>query len=110
MQAVLNLADSNSFLRTLSSIGIYVDAMSLTVKSPSDWYWTKSGQKLTFTLPWIPGEPNNHNNMNEVCLSFTKISISSKFGFNDAPCSPASYTFLCQRIEFSIPSKMMENI
>ncbi|KAL7036610.1 hypothetical protein ACKWTF_008867 [Chironomus riparius] len=110
MQAALNLADNDSYLRTLSGEGFFIDAITLTLKSTTDWYWTKSGQKLSFALPWMPGEPNNHNNAHEVCLSFGKVTVSSKSAFNDAPCTSTAYTFLCQKIEFSIPLKIEETI
>jgi len=102
-EAVFSMAENNSFLKTLPAVYISVDAMTLTLKSTTDWYWTKSGQKISFAFPWLPGEPNNNVNLNELCLSFGKQTISSKFGFNDLPCSEIVSPFLCQRIEFSMP-------
>jgi hypothetical protein len=96
-QAILNMASScNQF----STVYAYVDAMALTLKSPTDWYWTKSGKKLSFALPWNSGEPNNANNNNEACLGFRKT------GFNDAPCSLTVYSFVCQRIELMVPKTL----
>ncbi|CAG9805257.1 unnamed protein product [Chironomus riparius] len=108
MQIVFNLADN--YLKTLIDIGIFVDAMTLTLKSTTDWYWAKTGKKLSFALPWIPGEPNNSQNANEACLQFGKRTGSAVTGFNDVPCTSTAYTFLCQKIEFSIPLKIEETI
>jgi len=91
-QAILTIAN-----RSFSTVSAYVDAIALTLKSPTDWYWTKSGKKLSFALPWYPGEPNNHNNLNEACLLF------HNGGFNDAPYSFTIYSFVCQRLDFMVP-------
>jgi hypothetical protein len=88
-QTVINLSK-------ISGFGGFIDGMTLTLKSPTDWYWTKSGKKLSFALPWRSGEPNNYNNVNEACL------VLSGTGFNDAPCSNI-YSFLCQKIDLMVP-------
>ncbi|KAL7036611.1 hypothetical protein ACKWTF_008868 [Chironomus riparius] len=109
-EAVLTMAENNSFLKTLNSVFISVDAMTLTLKSTTDWYWTKTGQKISYALPWMPGEPNNINTINELCLSFGRSTLTSRFGFNDSPCSEIDFSFLCQKIEFFMPSKTMETV
>ncbi|CAG9805261.1 unnamed protein product [Chironomus riparius] len=90
-QAIIKLAQN------LGSEYFYVDAIALTLKSPTDWYWTKSGKKLSFALPWGAGEPNNYNNLNETCLALSSI------GFVDLRCT-LSRLFVCQKIEFMIPN------
>ena len=99
-QAILNLANHGNIASHFTSVFTFVDAMALTVKSTTDWYWTKLGNKLSFALPWKTGEPNNSNNLNEVCLSFRRD------GFNDGPCNATTYAFLCQRIDFIVPKAL----
>jgi len=94
-QAILNMAYKGN---TLNTVFTYVDAMAFTLKSPTNWYWTKSGEKVSFALPWRTGEPNNYNNSNEACLAFTRLE------FYDVPCTNF-FPFVCQKIDFIISNE-----
>ncbi|KAL7036600.1 hypothetical protein ACKWTF_008859 [Chironomus riparius] len=100
LQSFLNIIDNNSYLRTISDTFFWIDGISLTPKSKTDWYWTKSGKKLTFSLPWALNQPD-FLRVDEFCLALGKSS-NQKFGFHDGICS-ASISFVCQRIELYVP-------
>ena len=74
----------------------FVDGISLTPKSPTDWYWTNSGEKVPYNLLWAKGEPN-HANTNEICLSIGNGIKTDPLGFNDHGCDAALEHFICQK-------------
>jgi len=78
--------------------------MTLTPRSPTDWYWTRNGEKIAFTIPWQPGEPNFENDL-EYCLSVW-IQDVEIIGFNDANCQNQTWPFVCQRFDYFIPVRM----
>lgn len=96
-----SFSDNNSNLRTSTSVWLYIDGVSMSVNSLTDWYWTKSGDKISYTIPWHPGTPNNAAS-NEYCLTFGKASINQKFGFDDAKCDSSTFV-ACQRVDFFVP-------
>ncbi|KAL7036599.1 hypothetical protein ACKWTF_008858 [Chironomus riparius] len=100
-RAFLTMADNNSFLRSRSTYWIYIDAVTHTIKSRTDWYWTNSGKKISYAMPWRLAAPNNDYN-DEYCLSFGKGSLNENFGFDDVMCNSGT-PFACQRIELLIP-------
>jgi len=99
-RTVLSFADNNSNLRTLTSVWLYIDGVSLSTNSPTDWYWTKLGEKVSYSIPWRPGTPDN-NAGSEYCLTIGKGSINEQFGFDDARCDSSTF-IACQRIDFFI--------
>jgi len=98
-RALFTMCENHSYLRTLSSTWSWIDAITLTGKSTTEWYWTKSGRKISFPIPWYPGTPDT---IDQYCLAIGKSSINAKFGFNDGHCYGA-LRFICQRIEFFMP-------
>jgi len=74
---------------------VFVDGIALTPKSPTDWYWTNSGEKIPYTFQWAKGEPNDSNNEN--CLSIGRGSRNDTLGFNDHKCDSVSTNFVCQK-------------
>ncbi|KAL7036596.1 hypothetical protein ACKWTF_008856 [Chironomus riparius] len=100
-RAVLTLADNHSFLRALQYTWLYVDGVALTIKSPTDWYWTKTGKKISYSIPWRVGTPNNDGG-SEYCLTIGRYFTNEKFGFDDTLCDGRT-RITCQRIEFFIP-------
>ena len=97
-RAFLNMADNCKNLRDLE---ILVDGASPSSNLATDWYWTKTGEKITFPIPWYTGQPNGFNNV-QFCLSIYKENASKYFGFNDASCTNP-FLFACQRNELYIP-------
>jgi len=100
-RAVLTMADNNSVLRAPSYIWLYIDGVALTPKSTTDWYWTKSGKKISFPIPWRSGTPGN-GDYTEFCLTIGRNFPNEKFGFDDAMCDRVT-RLACQRIELLIP-------
>ncbi|KAL7036602.1 hypothetical protein ACKWTF_008861 [Chironomus riparius] len=96
--AVLTMADDNSVLQTHAQAWIYIDSITQTIKSPTDWYWTKTGKKISYSIPWRVGTPDNHLG-SENCLSIGRYYANEKFGFDDAMCDSKTL-IACQRIEF----------
>ncbi|CAG9805252.1 unnamed protein product [Chironomus riparius] len=101
-RAVLTMADNNSILRSYTSVWLNIDAVTLTIKSLTEWFWTKSGKKISYPIPWRPDAPNNHVG-NENCLTFGRYLTSGKFGFDDARCENGGNPIPCQRIDLLIP-------
>jgi hypothetical protein len=101
-QAVLNLLDTNNYLKTIH-FPMWADLMTLTLKSKTEWFWTSTGNKISFPIPWFGTEPNN-NSGNEYCIFIEKPSISGKFGFADGDCNVNRYS-LCHKLDFVVPHK-----
>ncbi|XP_070509920.1 uncharacterized protein [Chironomus tepperi] len=99
-RAVLTMADNNSILKTLTSVWIWIDGITLTSKSTTDWYWTKTGMKVSFPMDWYPGNPSGGQN----CLAISKAAINARFGFNDVECYTPQ-NIICQRVELYVPNK-----
>ena len=74
--------------------------MTLTPRSPTDWYWTKNGEKISFPIPWQPDEPNFDYN-EEFCLSVW-IQNVRVIGFNDGRCLSSLWPYICQRIDYFV--------
>jgi Lectin C-type domain len=62
-----------------------------------NFYWYETGQLINFTLPWLPGEPNNRD-LNENCMLIgTGTQSNSTLGFIDFPCQyKTKFRFVCQ--------------
>ncbi|KAL7036608.1 hypothetical protein ACKWTF_008865 [Chironomus riparius] len=94
-RAFISMADNNSILKKLSNVWLWTDGITLTKKSTTDCYWTKTGTKISFPMDWYPGQPSGSD---QYCLCVSKRSAKTKFGFNDLQCYD-SYTIVCQRVE-----------
>jgi len=68
-----------------------------------DWYWTNTGTKVSYSIPWQNGGPDFFNGI-EYCLSFTG-NEPSHVGFNDHPCFGLLTPFVCQRIDYFVPAR-----
>jgi hypothetical protein len=75
-------------------IWYHIDGMTLTPFSPTDWYWTNSGNKVSFLMPWAYNQPDFYGGT-EYCLS-----IFPNEGFNDIPCDSSVESFFCQRLDY----------
>jgi hypothetical protein len=97
----LSMTENESNIKILNEIWLWVDAVTLSDKSTSDWYWTKSGKKISFPIDWSPGNPGGNG---QFCLVAGKPTIHTKFAFNDGNCG-SSFKFVCQRIDFTYFSR-----
>jgi len=50
-ETFLNVAYENDFIKSLALKHFYVDGMTLTPHSTTDWYWTRNGKQIAFTIP-----------------------------------------------------------
>lgn len=112
------LSESSEFLtlcknsQTISSLKFNwfaLDAMTLSAGTKNNWYWLKSGRKITYTLNWMPYQPDYHQNQ-ERCLSIGKY-IDGNYLYNDIACQQSEYLAgnwiiypVCQRIDSFISS------
>ena len=99
-RAFLTLADREPFFQRYGEANFQIDGMTTTLKSTTQWYWTDSGNKFSFPIPWYPGQPDNQGNV-EFCLTLIP-DTSNKFLFHDINCQNP-YLFVCQRFDFVIP-------
>ncbi|CAG9807028.1 unnamed protein product [Chironomus riparius] len=97
----IDMAKENSFVKSLGGVHMLVDGMTPTPNTTTEWYWTNTGTKVSFTLPWQEGEPNFLNN-GEYCLALSAHEVST-LGFNDFPCDVGLSPFVCQRADFYVP-------
>ncbi|CAG9805264.1 unnamed protein product [Chironomus riparius] len=84
-EAYFNLVDTNAFFKTQSTAWFYVDAFAMTLNSRTDWYWSTTGQKVSFPIPWHPNHPRH-----QYCLCLNKESLNARFYFYDAGCNGAA--------------------
>lgn len=75
---------------------ILIDGITPTPKSPTDWFFTCTGKKINFPIPWAPNEPNDFEG-NEKCLSIK--NRHSVWEINDIPCNE-TFSFACQLKSF----------
>ena len=92
-QVFLDICKNNEFIKSLGSPYIHVDGMTQTPHSPTEWYWTNSGRKVSFRIPWQNGQPDFDGD--EYCLS-----VVANEGFNDLPCETYIGSFICQRLDY----------
>lgn len=82
------------------------DGITATPKSSTEWYWTSSGKKVSYALPWNPGQPDYKLNK-EYCLAIGRVRSYNPLKFHDFPCTEDPRQFICQRKEsFSKPQMM----
>ena len=94
----LEIAENSETKKLAIPFWIFIDGMTLTPKSTTDWYWTESGEKISFSIRWASDQPDNWRG-NEKCFSIGKRYPNDKFGFNDHACSNVNLPFICQRID-----------
>ncbi|KAL7036615.1 hypothetical protein ACKWTF_008872 [Chironomus riparius] len=102
LKAYLNLLNINSYLRTIPYIQFWADSLTVTLKSKTEWFWTGTGNKISFPISWIGTEPNNDGG-SEHCLVIFKPSVNANFGFADGNCNIHRYA-LCQKLDLLIPN------
>lgn len=94
-----SMADNHSYFRIFDRVFFIIDGTTLTGKSTTDWYWTQTGKKIQFPIPWGRTQPDFGGNF-EYCGSFGRLTGADKFGFNDLKCFENLYQFVCQRVDF----------
>lgn len=72
----------------------FVDGVTDLGKSKTEWFYSETGRKVSFALPWLPGTPDNVGS-DEHCLSIAKAQ--GTFLFNDVNCdgTKEGKKFLC---------------
>ena len=92
----LAMANNENSLKKLNVTWLWIDGLTPKGPSKTEWYWTKSGAKVSFPIDWSRGQPccSDQN-----CLCISKHSLTDKFAFNDGYCN-TSLQFICQRVDF----------
>lgn len=74
----------------------YVGGTSIEKPDKRVWYWFDTGDKISYSMKWNAGEPNN---LDERCLEVSGWATGI-FGFNDVVCYDAGnqHPFLCQKV------------
>jgi len=99
--ALLTMTENHSHIKSLNSIWLWIDAISVLPKTATSWYWSKTGKKVSFPITWWTGQPDN---LNKLCLAIGKSTLNQNFVFYNGYCSGNGYLrFVCQRIDFYIP-------
>lgn len=72
----------------------HIGAVTTVKKSPTEWYWVNTRQKVNFPLKFTAGNPDNYLD-SERCLVLT--IDNENYGFNDNQChDQAVMKFICQ--------------
>lgn len=72
---------------------IHIGGATSLAKTKSEWYWVTSGNKVSYTMPFSDGEPNNAGSI-EYCLA---LGPPSKYYFDDIYCYNYDANFICQK-------------
>ena len=93
LNALIDMAKKQ--VPTLSG-SYHVGGVTLTPKSPNDWFWVTTGEKIEYQLPWASGQPDTFKGV-QYCLRI----IVPGYTFDDFDCDHASGSikFVCQDIE-----------
>lgn len=94
--AIITVVDRNPDLGPRDNLWIFINGIAMSARSPTDWYWVDSGEKIDFVMPWLPTQPDTNGGI-EWYLSIGKHKKEQRTGFNDIPGSNFVNTFLCQR-------------
>ena len=100
----INIAKNHPFVISYGGNHMLVDGMTDTPNTKTEWFWTKTGTKVSYSLPWQKGEPNFLNE-GEYCLAISAHEPST-LGFNDIPCQLGLIAFVCQRIDYFVPVRI----
>lgn len=77
--------------------GAYIGGIAPEKSSKTAVYtWFETEEKISFNIPWVSGEPNNLNTI-ENCLGVVSLN-GGKFGFADVSCVQAFKQFICQDV------------
>jgi hypothetical protein len=61
-----------------------------------DWYWITTNRKVTFTIQFASGQPNNYLGR-QSCLGISREELT--FEFQDIDCHGSfEHQFICQKI------------
>jgi len=101
-RAFLKMVDSHPYFKIYNDANFYMDGMTSILRSTTEWYWTNTGNKISFPIPWLPGQPDNAT-PDERCFGFRRSNANQKFGFSDFNCKTFTPHFTCQRIDLFIP-------
>jgi len=94
--AIITLVDMNADLGPRDNLWIFIDGVTLAARSPTEWYWSGTGEKIDFAMPWLPTQPDTNGGI-EWFLSIGKHKKEQRTGFNDIPGNNFVNTFLCQK-------------
>ncbi|CAG9798113.1 unnamed protein product [Chironomus riparius] len=94
--AVITLVEMNADLKNRDNLWIFINGVALAAQSKTEWYWTDSGQKIDFVIPWLINQPDT-NGGTEWFLSIGKHNKEQRTAFNDIPGNNFVGIFLCQR-------------
>jgi hypothetical protein len=72
---------------------LHIGGTTLVPKSLTEWYWYNSDSKISYPIPWGPGQPDNAGNI-EWCLS---LGPKNFYRFNDLPCNNFRQKFICEK-------------
>lgn len=64
---------NDNFLETI----VLVDGTSPNSKSQTEWFYTRNGKKMDYSIPWRTGQPDDLGI--ERCLDFSLFEIKIKF-------------------------------
>jgi len=88
----IDLCKRNDF----ASNWIHIGAVQEEINNYSSYVWVSSNRYLDYNFTWARNEPNNFNNLPELCLSLT---VDSGCNFNDVWCdSEIKFAFVCQKL------------
>ena len=93
---VMDMVRRDSKLAEIDFLWMFLDGIALSPKSKTDWYWTETGEKIGFTIPWPPTQPDTADG-NEFYLSFGRFTKEGTLAFNDLPGKKFMNSFLCQK-------------
>jgi len=101
---VMNMCENNQFIQSVSNptrFWILVDGMTTAAPSSTEWFWTNTGKKVSFVIPWAPNQPDFYNN-EEFCLAIGKDLTTPSYRFGDYPCINIGSPFLCSRLDYML--------
>lgn len=79
------------------------DGMAVTPRltNKDNWFWTNSGKKVSYDLPWTGTQPDFARGT-EYCLTIGRVGGNDTLGFNDYTCVNGIIHFICQNVDFYV--------
>jgi hypothetical protein len=77
---------------------VHIDGIAMSPKSAKDWYWTNSGMRISYEMPWAPKKLDFTQQL-EWCLSLGPTGV---YKFNDIRCNGENgeeRSFICQKVQ-----------
>lgn len=98
----LHMCEKSSLIPS-EKVFYLTDGMTVTPRSSNkdNWYWTNSGKKISYDLPWTGVQPDFYRGI-EYCLSIGRVKGNDTLGFNDYTCVSGVIHFICQKVDFYI--------